>query len=73
MEILPSAATLLDPQGITPSEISQRKTNTTGSHLHVESKNKQQKPKLTGTENRSAVARRGRWEVRDGWCEMGFK
>ena len=30
-----------------------------GSHLHVESKDKQQKPKLTDTENRLPVARGG--------------
>ena len=37
-EILPFAATWMDLEGIMPSEISQRKTNTVGYHSYVESK-----------------------------------
>ena len=37
-EILPSAATWMDLEGIMLSEISQRKTSTVCYHLHVESK-----------------------------------
>ena len=37
-EILPFAATWMDLEGIMPSEISQRKTNTVRYHSYVESK-----------------------------------
>ena len=40
-EILPFAPTWTDLEGITLNEISQRKTNTIGFHLYVESKTKQ--------------------------------
>ena len=39
-EILPFASTWMDPDDILLSEISQRKTNTVSSHLHVETKKK---------------------------------
>lgn len=52
--------TWLGPEGITLSEIRQRKTNTIWSLLHVESKKTQKtktRTKLTDTENRMVVAR----------------
>ena len=36
-DILPFATTWIDLKGIMLSEISQRKTNTSGCHLHVKS------------------------------------
>ena len=37
-EILPFAATCMDSEGITLREVSQKKTNASWYHLHVESK-----------------------------------
>lgn len=37
-EILPFSSTQMDPEGVIPSKISRRMTNTAGSHLHVASK-----------------------------------
>ena len=42
-EILPFATTRMDLEGILLSETSRRKTNPTRSHIHVESKTKEQK------------------------------
>ena len=42
-EILPFLTTSMDCEGIVLSEISEKKTNTLGFHLHVESKTKTKK------------------------------
>ena len=44
-EILPLAATWVELEGTVLSEIRQRKINTIGSHLYVESEKKKEKPK----------------------------
>ena len=60
-EILPFATTWMELEGIMVSEIRQRKINTIGSHLYVESE-KNTNSELTDTEKRLVVAT-DRW----GW------
>lgn len=59
----------MDLKDIMLREISQRKTNTLWSHLHVESK----KPELTETENGLVAVRgRGEWWANGGRWSKGI-
>ena len=64
-EVLPCATAWLDLEGITLSEMSQRKTNTLGCHLYMESKkkkaNEQTKQKQTQDIERTAQAGAAHW------------
>ena len=88
-EILPFVATWMDLEGITLSEISQRKTNTVLYHLYEESKiyNKlvnitKKRSRLTDIGNKLVVThgergegqyRMGEWEVQTNGCKVGSR
>ena len=64
-EILPLAATWVDLEGTVLSEVRQRKINTIGSHLYMESEKKKKKPKWTN----SKLIGRQWWRGGEKWVK----